>query len=376
MGDEAATRRPRSRVDLGMGLYLNIDVVFDRPAQKVVLDLEIQHQFHQQRGVPLNRQVHRVKLSAELDDNNLERSPETRFHRVSPQLGLEANINSEDGRDQNQKIPAITSSTLLSPVVLSQESFSLAEGESELVTSTAIPSIQETRLEPRTLQNTEDGHLQPTISLKTITSTDDVFEYVKSLPISSPAHLTTGCETCHICLGTLGFVKLPCGHHFGAECLFKWLTPSQNAQHNTCPMCRAVLFETADDLLTRWNRDILRLLDVARRVSTPSDIHREISGIVELEVDLWNRLTELNQRHSEGSEEWRLGMERAGQEHNVIATRLTQFFMVHGETINRLDEAHARLEFCTPLMVSVPTYVIWHRFGIESYRLLGLRNEI
>lgn len=39
--------------------------------------------------------------------------------------------------------------------------------------------------------------------------------------------------------------ELPCGHHFGHVCCFRWLSA-----HNTCPLCRSVLFELPPDTRT------------------------------------------------------------------------------------------------------------------------------
>lgn len=67
-------------------------------------------------------------------------------------------------------------------------------------------------------------------------------------------------------------LRLPCKHYFGSHCIYEWLKPAENEHKNTCPICRAVVFEPRYDsdperqilpvireLLTRGTeRDLIR----------------------------------------------------------------------------------------------------------------------
>lgn len=37
--------------------------------------------------------------------------------------------------------------------------------------------------------------------------------------------------------------QLPCGHCYHSMCISSWLSPTRHPSQNTCPLCRAVLFE-------------------------------------------------------------------------------------------------------------------------------------
>ncbi|KAH7406767.1 hypothetical protein DE146DRAFT_786572 [Phaeosphaeria sp. MPI-PUGE-AT-0046c] len=69
--------------------------------------------------------------------------------------------------------------------------------------------------------------------------------------MSSPAVLTTPPDTneCALCYDPFSSshpaAALPnCRHVFGSPCIEKW-TASDNAQHNRCPECRALIFNEA-----------------------------------------------------------------------------------------------------------------------------------
>ena len=60
-------------------------------------------------------------------------------------------------------------------------------------------------------------------------------------------------STCMICLIPYGndtensstletAVRLPCGHHIGADCIHTWLSPNKAAK-NSCPYCRTEFWE-------------------------------------------------------------------------------------------------------------------------------------
>jgi len=38
-------------------------------------------------------------------------------------------------------------------------------------------------------------------------------------------------------------ITLPCGHHFGSACILKWLSPTSERGNNSCPKCRAPIFD-------------------------------------------------------------------------------------------------------------------------------------
>ena len=72
--------------------------------------------------------------------------------------------------------------------------------------------------------------------------------FLNSLPILPLTDLPEGDKNCHVCIEPFQeapdaekAVRLPCRHILGKSCLEKWLKSS--VLSNTCPMCRAVLFE-------------------------------------------------------------------------------------------------------------------------------------
>ena len=76
--------------------------------------------------------------------------------------------------------------------------------------------------------------------------------FLTSLPTLSLKDLQEDDRDCPICMETYSPrreypVRLPCDHVMGKKCLFKWLNSSiVNANRNTCPTCRADLFERDD----------------------------------------------------------------------------------------------------------------------------------
>lgn len=73
--------------------------------------------------------------------------------------------------------------------------------------------------------------------------------FLESLPVVKPEDLPENSQTCHICKELYNSpdpeevekaesaVRLPCSHIMGSECLAKWFDG-----HNSCPLCRAILF--------------------------------------------------------------------------------------------------------------------------------------
>ena len=94
-------------------------------------------------------------------------------------------------------------------------------------------------------------------------------------------------------------VQLPCGHHFGFECIRRWLKSS-----NQCPMCRSKLFERDQkleanrlqesiDLLSRLVSDttsLASIMDDARRQTERRIAHSQrIAGDQAMEYNTRNR---------------------------------------------------------------------------------------
>lgn len=78
----------------------------------------------------------------------------------------------------------------------------------------------------------------------------NVYKFLREIVEVDLTNLPEDERSCSICQEPYGSggepehcVQLPCGHRYGALCIFKWLAPNDQADKNTCPMCRAVLFE-------------------------------------------------------------------------------------------------------------------------------------
>ena len=74
--------------------------------------------------------------------------------------------------------------------------------------------------------------------------------FVDSLPVLALSDLPERDQDCHICVEPYTRdaeepVRLPCKHILGRDCLLQWLT-STNLNNNTCPVCRAILFDELD----------------------------------------------------------------------------------------------------------------------------------
>lgn len=74
--------------------------------------------------------------------------------------------------------------------------------------------------------------------------------FLRSLPTLNTANLANDDRDCAICQEAYrvgaepeNAVQLPCGHILGAGCIARWVSVS-DGHRNTCPMCRATLFES------------------------------------------------------------------------------------------------------------------------------------
>lgn len=85
-----------------------------------------------------------------------------------------------------------------------------------------------------------------------VRTTADVLDYLNHLQevvLGSLPEESTSCNICHDPYETGGetITMLPCSHVFGSHCIAEWLSPDEAQGHNTCPMCRSVLFVTESD---------------------------------------------------------------------------------------------------------------------------------
>lgn len=79
--------------------------------------------------------------------------------------------------------------------------------------------------------------------------------FLASLTALSLADLSKGSQECFLCFEAYGAlydsrypIRLSCNHIICKDCLAKWTTSSTtNANNNSCPFCRAELFERDDD---------------------------------------------------------------------------------------------------------------------------------
>ncbi|KAK4695827.1 hypothetical protein P7C71_g1981, partial [Lecanoromycetidae sp. Uapishka_2] len=91
--------------------------------------------------------------------------------------------------------------------------------------------------------------------------------FLASLPILPINELPEDCRCCGICqedylTGSTpeNSLRLPCQHVFGNSCLSTWLSPDEEKPKKTCPMCRAVLFETEEDTQLKRYLDNMTIL--------------------------------------------------------------------------------------------------------------------
>lgn len=337
MASQRTTHRTGTQVNLGMGLHVNLTVGFDRATQRVSLDLEIHHQCHRHPAAPLHHQMHRLNIAVDVDGGNNRNGQEVAFQRELPRLSRQTNANSGTSQDQSRDLQYSRPRGLTDPNVIPSVLLTSPEGGSEPSAPLGPLTIGDTHFEPRILQTPADAAAEPVASLSTISTAEKVFEYIKSLPSPSLTNLAADCGTCHICLEPLHFVKLPCGHHFGAECIIRWLTPTENAQNNTCPICRTVLFEKEEPELPRRVIEIERLLDLGEQLPTGSQFNNELMDVLRQDIELRMRLTRLAELDYLHGEQWRLGTIRALQEDDMLDTRMRQFHVQYRATIEILE---------------------------------------
>lgn len=93
--------------------------------------------------------------------------------------------------------------------------------------------------------------------------------FVESLPVLLLTDLPEDSRGCPICFEQYQGpqhddrpVRLSCNHVLGKDCLLSWLTSSaKNTNNNTCPMCRAALFERVGGSTEERLRVVLEELD-------------------------------------------------------------------------------------------------------------------
>ena len=71
----------------------------------------------------------------------------------------------------------------------------------------------------------------------------NAYRFLKHLPKVRFEDLAEDDRECGICQTSYGpdeddekVVVLPCGHKFGMDCIFQWLSPTNDPNRNTCPM--------------------------------------------------------------------------------------------------------------------------------------------
>lgn len=117
--------------------------------------------------------------------------------------------------------------------------------------------------------------------------------FLESLPALSLTDLPEDNIECPICTEPYRVsrnsdipVRLPCSHIVGKDCLSKWLNSSvRNANNNTCPLCRAILFNrysptvepripTVHEVLASLRYDVLGYLRAQEHERTPREYNR------------------------------------------------------------------------------------------------------
>lgn len=104
--------------------------------------------------------------------------------------------------------------------------------------------LRESPVEPEIGRRSIHNQTRPTRNLNEAVNATT---FLQDLPVIPQTDLSHGAE-CTICREQYAtgchqdVVHLPCGHLFGRECIATWLSPDVRPRANTCPMCRAVLF--------------------------------------------------------------------------------------------------------------------------------------
>lgn len=149
-------------------------------------------------------------------------------------------------------------------------------------------------------------------------------------------------------------VRLPCGHLFGSQCLSTWLS----TEADTCPMCRAVLFEVPPDLY--YTSSVLDLDDNPRPTLHPMRLAggRDPVDFLDYLVDINILLKEQREQHPDqpmlildttwGPVEAR-GFRRAGrprpeeQSFAEVVLKISKRFFTAGEPDEEIATALAAL---------------------------------
>lgn len=111
-------------------------------------------------------------------------------------------------------------------------------------------------------------------------------EFIQSIPAVPISQLAEDARCCNICQETFHTAPhyeepvqlLPCGHFYGRHCIRRWLSIS-GENHNSCPMCRSVLYEeperqqnsyqnSPERAVSRSNEDVIRELTTFVNSST------------------------------------------------------------------------------------------------------------
>ena len=108
---------------------------------------------------------------------------------------------------------------------------------------------------------------------------------LKSLPVLSLTDLPKDNQECPICLESYHDsppekpVHLPCSHVIGKDCLLRWLkTCALNAKNNTCPICRAILFDRDTTSPEEWVQRINDVLGQVPELSRPR-VRNDVEGL-------------------------------------------------------------------------------------------------
>lgn len=115
-------------------------------------------------------------------------------------------------------------------------------------------------------------------------------------------------------------ITLPCGHHFGSACILKWLSPTSEHGNNSCPKCRAPIFDdwnaqdsqSEDEAFDEWTAAIEgyeRAIDVTEP-GTEARIQANRAAIQGLHTMLPREVMEsLGEQLERGVEETAVGTE-------------------------------------------------------------------
>lgn len=126
--------------------------------------------------------------------------------------------------------------------------------------------------------------------------------FLKSLPVLSLTDLPKDGQECPICLEMYqgpphedNPVRLPCSHVIGKDCLLGWLkTCNVNGKKNTCPICRAILFDHDTSSREAWQQRINDVLGQVPELSRPS-VRNDVDGLDRVARRIPTTTREVNQ---------------------------------------------------------------------------------